>query len=321
MLKQKHYHIYMICLSLLLIVAGGLVACAVLLNWSVSAIIICVLVIVSLLVAIWQAASFLPNQVNFFLGSILSHDSMGRFPESSDPDMRKMYNDMNRIIQKYGQSEFELETKRMYYDRILRIMTHELRNSVTPIITLSEDMLKREYSREDSREAVEVINEQCTTIKQFLDRYYELTHLPKPEIKKVDAHVLLSHIERLYASTDPDSKISVSISCAQGLTLLCDEKLINQILVNLVKNAIEASATSINIVASNPDGHPRITVSDNGPGIPSGLQEDIFLPFYTSKSTGSGIGLSLSRQIMNLHKGSLTCSSNENGGAVFILQF
>ena len=252
---------------------------------------------------------------------------MSRFPDTRDGELKKMYEDMNLIMQKYGQSQMELETKRMYYDRILRIMTHELRNSITPIISLSEDMLQREYAPEDSQEAIAVINEQCTSIKTFLDSYYELTHLPKPEVKVVDVKSMLQHVERLY----PD--LGISIQCAQGLSLQCDENQIKQILINLVKNALEAMGSekvkelkceevpAVMITASAPEGTSRITVSDHGPGIPADKREEIFLPFYTSKTGGSGIGLALSRQIMNLHKGSLTCSSNESGGAMFILQF
>ena len=146
-------------------------------------------------------------------------------------------------------------------------------------------------------------------------------------MKETDAKPLLQHIERLY----PDQ--GICIECVQELKLLCDEGQIKQLLINLVKNAIEAVGTekmkdlkkegipSVMITASAPDGKPRISVSDKGPGIPADKREDIFLPFYTSKAGGSGIGLALSRQIMNLHKGSLTCSGNESGGAVFILQF
>lgn len=326
-MKQQHYHLYMLLVALMLLASGGLLAYALFSGWSKLALIACAVLCVVVLIVQWRGASFLPDQVKYFLGCLRCKDSMSRFPETHDAEMKKMYEDMNLIIQKYGQSQMELETKRMYYDRILRIMTHELRNSITPIISLSEDMKQREYSRDDNREAIEVINEQCTSIKTFLDGYYKLTNLPKPEMKETDAKPLLQHIERLY----PDQ--GICIECAQELKLLCDEGQIKQLLINLVKNAIEAVGTekmkdlkkegipSVMITASAPDGKPRISVSDKGPGIPADKREDIFLPFYTSKAGGSGIGLALSRQIMNLHKGSLTCSGNESGGAVFILQF
>lgn len=327
MFKQKHYHIYMLSVGLMLIASGGLLMLSWQRGWHGLAMGGCAIVCLCLLYIMWQGASFLPDQVKYFLGCLRSKDTMSRFPDTRDADLKQMYEDMNLIMQKYGQSQMELETKRMYYDRILRIMTHELRNSITPIISLSEDMLQREYAPEDSQEAIAVINEQCTSIKTFLDSYYELTHLPKPEIKVVDVKTMLQHVERLY----PD--LGISIQCAQGLSLQCDENQIKQILINLVKNAIEAMGNdkvkelkseevpTVMITASAPEGTPRITVSDHGPGIPADKREEIFLPFYTSKTGGSGIGLALSRQIMNLHKGSLTCSSNESGGAMFILQF
>ncbi len=317
----------MLVVGLMLIASGGLLVLAWQNEWSGLALGGCVVLCLISLYTMWRGASFLPDQVKYFLGCLRSHDTMSRFPETHDGELKRMYEDMNQIMQRYGQSQIELETKRMYYDRILRIMTHELRNSITPIISLSEDMLQREYAPADSREAIEVINEQCTSIKTFLDSYYELTHLPKPEIKEVDAKSLLQHVERLY----PD--VGISIECAQGLKMQCDEGQIKQLMINLVKNALEAVGNdklielknegipTIIITASAPEGKPRITVSDRGPGIPADKREEIFLPFYTSKIGGSGIGLALSRQIMNLHKGSLTCSSNETGGAVFVLQF
>lgn len=327
MMKQRHYHLYMLLVGLMLLASGGLLVWVWQGGGSVLAIGGCAALCLYTLYILWQGASFLPDQVKYFLGCLRSKDTMSRFPETHDADLRQMYADMNLIMQKYGQSQIELETKRMYYDRILRIMTHELRNSITPIISLSEDMKLRDYSPEDTCEAIEVINEQCTSIKSFLDSYYELTHLPKPEIKEVDAKSLLQRIERLY----PDQ--GLCIQCAQRLMLQCDESQIKQLLINLVKNAIEAMGNdrmtelknegipAVMITASSPEGKPRITVSDRGPGIPVDKREEIFLPFYTSKNGGSGIGLALSRQIMNLHKGTLTCSSNEQGGAVFILQF
>ena len=335
-MKQRHYHLYMLLVSLMLIASGGLLVVAWQQGWSWLAWVVSIAFCLCMVYIMWRGASFLPDQVKYFLGCLRNKDTMSRFPDTRDAELKQMYEDMNLIMQKYGQSQMELETKRMYYDRILRIMTHELRNSITPIISLSEDMLQREYAPEDTHEAIEVINEQCTSIKTFLDSYYELTHLPKPELREVDAKSLLLHVARLYPDQD------ISIECAQGLRLLCDEGQIKQLLINLVKNAIEAMGndkikklkndgiSAVTITASAPEGHPRITVSDRGPGIPSDKREEIFLPFYTSKAGGSGIGLALSRQIMNLHKGTLTCSSNhlrasevgnESGGAVFVLQF
>ena len=314
-MKQRYYRLYILLLGLALLVAGAALAWVIVLNvnslWLYAVGGGCAV----LLFMLWRGASFLPEQIKYFLGCLLSHDTMSRFPLTRDTDLRHMYRDMNRIMQAYGNYQMELETKRLYYDRILRIMTHELRNGITPIISLSEDMLSRDYSPSDSHEAIEVIHEQSSAVKQLLDSYYELTHLPKPNCRQVDVRTMLLPLERLYPGR------GISVQCAQGLHLHCDEGQIMQVINNLVKNAVEAQATAVTVIATSPEGSPRICISDNGPGIPSSKLEEIFLPFYTTKPTGCGIGLALSRQIMNLHNGTLTCSSNETGGATFILQF
>lgn len=314
-MKQRHYHLYMLLLALLLQASGGFVVWVWLTHARLSYLIVGILLSCFLLYRLWQASSFLPSQVKLFLSSILNKDMSSRFPQSRDKELQQMYRDMNYIMQTYSQSVTDLETKKIYYDRILRIMTHELRNSLTPIISVSEDMLGNAYSPGETQEAVEVIHGQCASIKQFLDSYHELTHLPKPVLTAVNVSDMLRHVQQLYPN------FAITIQCAHSMTLQCDEALIRQILVNLVKNAREASATAVIITASAPNGIPRITVADNGTGIPEDMREDIFLPFYTSKESGSGIGLALSRQIMNLHGGTLTCSAHEKTGALFILEF
>lgn len=312
---QRHYHLYVLVLSLLLLASGGFLVWAWLTQARLSVLVLGFLLSLFLLYRLWQASSFLPSQVKIFLSSMLNKDMSSRFPQTGDKELQQMYRDMNYIMQTYSQSVTDLETKNIYYDRILRIMTHELRNSLTPIISVSEDMLTNAYSTEENQEAVEVIHGQCVSIKQFLDSYQELTHLPKPVLASVNVSGMLSHVQQLY----PD--FPLTIQCAEAMTIQCDESLVRQILVNLVKNAREASATEVVITASAPNGIPRITVADNGMGIPEDKREEIFLPFYTSKETGSGIGLALSRQIMNLHGGTLTCSAHEKTGTLFILEF
>lgn len=326
-LLQRHYHLYMLFLSVMLAVSGGLVVVSLSLHLKWPWVVISVGLTAWLCLCVWRAATFVPSQVNYFMSSLLNSDSTSHFPLTADRDMRQMYAQMNHIMTAYGNVQVELETKRMYYDRILRIMTHELRNSVTPLITLSEDMLNTDYSREDTREAISVINEQCSCIKHFLDSYYELTHLPKPQKTHVDIRSLFARLARLFG-TGVSSSLSVSFACAQGLVVLCDENQIAQVLTNLVKNAIEALPLDdntnpqgrVNVVATATNGTCRITVTDNGPGIPASKIEEVFLPFYTSKATGSGIGLAISRQIMQLHGGSLTCYSYEGEGATFVME-
>ena len=118
---------------------------------------------------------------------------------------------------------------------------------------------------------------------------------------------------------------SVHFSWAKGMTLMADENLLTLVLTNLIRNALEATAgmadADIQVVATDSGGSPYILVSDNGPGIPDDIRDEIFLPFYTTKKEGTGIGLSSSKQIMCLHGGDLKLSLNSSRGASFMVVF
>ena len=262
--------------------------------------------LIALLLMVWMARRiyFIPKQVTFFLKSLMNKNYMMNYPPSGDPKLNEMYEGMNRITQLYRDSLSDLEYKQLYYDRLLRIMTHELRNSITPVISLSSDMLKRpeNYSPEEIHEGMEVIHDQCVSVKAFLDSYRQLAHLPAPVKEEVDVEKLFAQLQKLLAHP------------SLHFTL---------VLTNLIKNAREATEgkpdACIHIVASEADGSPYISVSDNGPGIPDEMVEEVFLPFYTTKQSGTGIGLCLSRQIMRLHGGDLKLNSHYGQGATFMV--
>jgi signal transduction histidine kinase len=232
-----------------------------------------------------------------------------------------MYENMNRIIAQYRNSLLDIEYKQQYYNRLLRIMTHELRNSITPVITLSSDMLKRpeNYTSDRLRRGMEVIHGQCVSVKAFLDSYYQLTHLPDPQKETIEMDEFFGHLQDLM------NHPSIHIQWGKGMKLEADESLLSMVLTNLIRNACEATEgmpdADIRVVATDSGGSPYIMVSDNGPGIPEEIRDEIFLHFYTTKQEGTGIGLCLSRQIMRLHGGDLKLSLSNGPGATFILSF
>jgi signal transduction histidine kinase len=146
-----------------------------------------------------KLANYVPNQVNYFLHSLLCHDYMIHFPATKDTKLGMMYENMNRIIAQYRNSLLDIEYKQQYYNRLLRIMTHELRNSITPVITLSSDMLKRpeNYTSDRLRRGMEVIHGQCVGVKAFLDSYYQLTHLPDPQKETIEMDEFFGHLQDL----------------------------------------------------------------------------------------------------------------------------
>ena len=172
-----------------------------------------------------------------------------------------------------------------------------------------------------------VIKEQGNGLMLFVESYRKLTRLPKPDKKFFRFEELATRIKVLYSSLDNSQlvKLSVSINPAD-LEVFADENMISQVLLNLTKNALQANDKNpegrIQIIAGiNQDRRPEVRVIDNGPGIPEEIWEQIFVPFFTTKESGSGIGLSLSRQIMRLHGGSLHARSTPGKETVFSMIF
>lgn len=224
------------------------------------------------------------------------------------------------------------------WHKLIRILTHETMNSVTPIVSLAETMqmiLTTESGEsktvkeiddenlEDLSFSLETIIGRGNGILKFVSNYRKLTRIPKPEIEPVEIYPLLQKVVNL-ASADPDAPpIDLEVENS-NLIVLMDPVLIEQVLINLLKNAREALENTpqpeIMVVAEAENSKSLILIKDNGPGIDQDKIEKIFIPFYTTKKEGSGIGLSVSRQIMSLHGGHLELQS-EPGSTIFTLSF
>lgn len=319
-MKFPYRHgLFFVLMALLFMAIGGLVVWGHFEKWLPSQ--IEALALVALLLMVWMVRRvyFIPKQVGYFLKSLLNKNYSMNYPSVKDSKLDDMYEGMNSITRIYQDSLADLEYKQLYYDRLLRIMTHELRNSITPVISLSSDMLKRpeNYSAEEMHEGMEVIHDQCVSVKAFLDSYRQLTHLPAPVKQEVDVEKLFAQLQRLMAHP------SLHFTWGNGMKVVADADQLTLVLTNLIKNAREATEgqpdACIRIVASEADGSPYISVSDNGPGIPDKMTEEVFLPFYTTKQNGTGIGLCLSRQIMRLHGGDLKLNSHHGQGTTFMV--
>lgn len=225
--------------------------------------------------------------------------------------------------------------------RLIRVLTHEIMNSIAPVTSLSESLsnyyLKdgKMISKENINDKIiqntirglEIIHEQGKGLIHFVELYRKFTRLPKPEKQPVNVDQLLEKIVLLneHALNDRQIKHTIHIK-NKSLQAMADENLISQVLNNLIKNAAEALAgkdhAEIELAAGmNERSHVEISVRDNGPGIPPELINEIFVPFFTTRPNGNGIGLSLSRQIMRLHGGSLKVHSTPNKETVFTMVF
>lgn len=252
------------------------------------------------------------RQVSSFLSSLRNKDFSTRFSEERDPLYNPINRSMNETLLRYRKEYEKIDAKRGYYDRIINVMSHELRNSVAPIISLSNNLLK-ENVNEKVREQIAVIHEQAIYISNFLNSYHELTHIPTPQCEKISAKVFFWHVKELMDAERGNTKIDYHI--AKDMDLYIDSNLMTLVFINLVRNSLQALHSSDNpnpqiiITATAPQQKTYIRVEDNGPGFSQDLTENIFLPYYSTKVGGTGIGLYLAQQIVMLHGGNISATS------------
>jgi len=227
------------------------------------------------------------------------------------------------------------------WQNLTRVLRHEIMNSITPISSLTstlreildKEMLKKENHFELQQEGAEDLREGLSTIEnrskgliKFIDAYREYTSLPKPVIVSVRLKDLIEKVSQLLKTDLKKTNIDFQYSCSsEYLTIQADAEMIEQVLINLLKNAIEALSETekpyLKLIGSYNENVVKIEVIDNGSGIIKEAIDKIFVPFYTTKRTGSGIGLSLSRQIMQMHNGSLNVESEPDVKTIFTLRF
>lgn len=288
--------------------------------WSIAALLGASLCIAMLIVLVRRVV----HLTSSFVAALENNDRTMRFDiDSDDVEIKEMTASMNRIINLYRDSRLELETHKLYYDRILRVMTHEMRNSITPVIALANDYASHQakYNPEILAETMGVIGNQAKSIKKFLDSYYSLTHLPQPLKISVEAADFCGRIRTLVDLEEKERGMTQTVchfSVPVDMAIDVDTDLMTQAVMNILRNALDAVADvarpKIEFLLSMSDGIPFIKITDNGPGLPETVRSNLFQPFITTKRNGSGIGLSLSRQIARLHGGDLTISSSPSRG-------
>ena len=223
----------------------------------------------------------------------------------------------------------EIET----WHKMIRVLSHEIMNSVTPVINLTTASRKSlECIRSDfssNRETIEnlndiilnneIIGERMKGLSDFIIRYKNASAMPLPETGIIDISGLIYQVINLLKKEIEKQKVDVKVNIhTECMTITGDKNLIEQVLINLIKNSVEASEKSetkeVNIECSPKGGKTVITISDKGEGISKENMDRIFLPFFTTRENGSGIGLSLSRQIIRMHGGTLDIWSEQGEG-------
>ncbi|HJX72186.1 MAG TPA: ATP-binding protein [Bacteroidales bacterium] len=229
------------------------------------------------------------------------------------------------------------------YQKLIRILTHEIMNSTGPILSsissIKEFLTEKDTGNtrkigqlnqqllDDSVKGLNIIEERSSGLADFVEKFRSLTLLPKPVFKNIPVSNLLIDIELLMKAECKRNNIRFTVeTIPKDLSITADKKLIEQVIINLITNSIQAFSQQpekeIKIRAfRNSEKKVIIQLIDNGSGIPDLEMEHIFVPFYTTKEKGSGIGLSLSRQIIRLHHGMITLKSEPGKKTVATLEF
>lgn len=224
---------------------------------------------------------------------------------------------------------------------LLRTLNHEIKNSVTPISSLADTLLLilqhgdgtyRTLEEMDGQNladiitSVETLQQRSRSLHAFVEEYHKLTRIPAPDPVQIRCNTLLEETAAFFRPELQDSGIGILVDAGNGgLEIRADRGLMDQVLINLVQNSIDAlygtPDPEIVLSCQSSPGEVVLFVKDNGEGIEEDILEDIFIPFFSTKSQGSGIGLSLVRQIMRLHGGHVRIHSERGGGTVVSLVF
>jgi two-component system, NtrC family, nitrogen regulation sensor histidine kinase NtrY len=232
----------------------------------------------------------------------------------------------------------ELQIKELEaWQNLTKVLRHEIMNSVTPIVSLAETMrdivndeIKPTTATEiesvnDLKEALVTVQKRGLGIMKFVNAYREFTSIPLPSKTHIEVTDLLKRVEGIFAPKVAEGNIKLSFDYDADFEIFIDQDQLEQVLINIIKNAFEANYTcdspEISVRSKLKNGIKTIEILDNGTGIPVDIREKIFIPFFTSKKLGSGIGLSLSRQIMALNDAKINYQSISPKGTAFILEF
>ena len=249
-----------------------------------------------------------------------------------DGELNFRFRDNNRFNRTLNRIRTIFEKQRQAHEqdswtKLIRVLTHEIMNTVSPIASLSDAMAKsvdeNGHSELDIKAGLETISDSSKNLIDFVQTYRQLSGVAKPVRKALDLQELMDGVIGLNSEFAAACGAACSYHPEEpDLMIYADEGQISQILINLIKNALQAGAKNVDISARmGKDDDVVVLVANDGEPIPAAAQEQIFIPFYTTKKEGSGIGLALARQIMRNHNGSIELDSSIPGRTVFRLVF
>ena len=288
---------------------------------TISTILLCVAVaIVAAVIATLRTRHKDIKKVAYMMDALEDGELNFRFQDNSK--FNRTLNRIRTIFEKQRQAH-----EQDSWSKLIRVLTHEIMNTVSPIASLSDalskSMDKDGHSPLDVKAGLDTISDSSKNLIKFVETYRELSGVARPARKAIELQELIDGVMAL----NREYAASCGAVCSYrpqeaDLMIYADEGQISQILINLIKNALQADARHIDISARlGKDDEVIVLVANDGEPIPPSAREQIFIPFYTTKKEGSGIGLSLARQIMRQHNGSIELLQSDASRTVFELRF
>ena len=248
-----------------------------------------------------------------------------------DGELNFSFRDKNRFNRTLNRIRTIFEQQRQQHEqdswtKLIRVLTHEIMNTISPVAslsdTLSKSMDENGHSELDVKAGLETISSSSKNLIKFVETYRQLSGVARPVRKAIMVEELINKVFALGNEMTPEGVTCRFQAQEPDLMIYADEGQISQILINLVKNAVQAGASEITITGSmGKEDEVILNVANNGQPISPESQEQIFVPFFTTKKKGSGIGLSISRQIMRNHNGSIELTRSDSTATVFTLIF
>lgn len=322
-MRFQYKHIFIVKIAVITLLA--LAAAWFLVNKLYFSTSLMLLILVVTAISVYHDRKKLLNRVEHLILSIQHGDFSTHFAkESKDAELNRLSTEMNSALLVFQQRNNETimgEAEAKAWQKLISVLTHEIMNSIAPIISLSETLSEQQDSptlgKDDyliMQQAMNTIHRRSKGLLSFVDNYRKLTRLPQPQIYPFYVKELLQSLQQLLAPAGVHFSYTLH---PKQLLLKADKGMVEQMLINLLKNAREACQdqdnVKIDVRAEKVGDEIRISVSDNGQGIIPEAMEKVFIPFYSTKSNGSGIGLSVCQQIIIRHKGRITAHSDSKG--------
>lgn len=207
------------------------------------------------------------------------------------------------------------------WNKLSHVLTHEIMNTIAPIISLSQTLSTYPDINEKAIRRLRIIQAQSERLLEFTESFRHLSYLPQPEKKLFSLTATLQNLQELLSGDCKENHITFTLTCQpESIDMNGDKNQLSQVLLNLLKNsmqALEGKTDGTISIHAQQDDHISIDITDNGQGILPELQEKVFIPFFTTKSEGTGIGLSLCKQIIRNHGGHLAIQESQPGKTVF----